>query len=123
MRHGLVGGLTLAACAVLAGATSLLAIGVWIADAPLHILEHVGVHPDPLFPKRFFPAETTVRRLPAGSTATPWTERSAAGSRTAAAAASASGAAWRSTGRACTTPPGPQAARSTCSPPSTTAAA
>ncbi|WSX61414.1 ISAs1 family transposase [Streptomyces sp. NBC_00986] len=65
MRHALVGVLALAACAVLAGATSLSAVGRWITDAPPHVLEHVGVRLDPLFPKRSLPAETTVRRLPA----------------------------------------------------------
>jgi hypothetical protein len=63
VRHALVGVLALAACAVLAGATSLLAVGEWITDAPPHVLEHVGVRFDPLFPKRCLPAETTVRRL------------------------------------------------------------
>ena len=53
----------LAACAVLAGATSLLAVGEWIADTPPHVLERVGVRLDPLFPGRSLPAETTVRRL------------------------------------------------------------
>ncbi|MFF1722858.1 ISAs1 family transposase [Streptomyces sviceus] len=55
--------LALAACAVLAGATSLLAVDEWITDAPPHVLKHVGVRLDPLFPKRSLPAETTVRRL------------------------------------------------------------
>ncbi|GAA1502030.1 ISAs1 family transposase [Kitasatospora kazusensis] len=55
--------LALAACAVLARATSLLAVGEWIADAPPHVLERVGVRLDPLLPKRLLPAETTVRRL------------------------------------------------------------
>ncbi|WP_234042641.1 transposase family protein [Streptomyces marianii] len=32
----------LTACAVLAGATSLLAVGEWIADAPAHVLQQVG---------------------------------------------------------------------------------
>ncbi len=63
VRHALVDVLALAACAVLAGATSLLAVGEWITDAPPHVLEHVGVRLDPLFPKRSLPAETTVRRL------------------------------------------------------------
>jgi len=63
VRHALVGVLALAACAVLAGATSLLAVGEWITDAPSHVLEHVGVRLDPLFPKRSLPAEMTVRRL------------------------------------------------------------
>ncbi|MEU5415765.1 transposase family protein [Streptomyces clavifer] len=33
VRHALVAVLALTACAVLAGATSLLAVGEWIADA------------------------------------------------------------------------------------------
>ncbi|MGW2292077.1 hypothetical protein [Streptomyces phaeochromogenes] len=44
-----MGVLALAACAVLAGATSLLAVGEWITDAPPHVLEHVGVRLGPLF--------------------------------------------------------------------------
>ncbi|MFD9636091.1 ISAs1 family transposase [Streptomyces violascens] len=55
--------LALTACAVLAGATSLLAVSEWIADAPPHILERLGIRLEPLFSKRFLPAETTVRRL------------------------------------------------------------
>ncbi|MGW4984145.1 hypothetical protein [Streptomyces mirabilis] len=45
-----------------AGATSLLAVGEWIADAPGYVLEQVGADPDPLLPRRVLPAETTVRR-------------------------------------------------------------
>ncbi|MDX2908585.1 ISAs1 family transposase [Streptomyces griseiscabiei] len=41
----------------------MLAVGEWIADAPPHILERLGIRLDPLFPKRLLPAETTVRRL------------------------------------------------------------
>ncbi|ULR53875.1 ISAs1 family transposase [Streptomyces deccanensis] len=63
VRHALVAVLALAACAVLAGATSVLAVSEWIADAPPHILEPLGIRLDPLFPKRLLPAETTVRRL------------------------------------------------------------
>ncbi|MEU7602698.1 transposase family protein [Streptomyces sp. NPDC041003] len=63
VRHTLVAVLALTACAVLAGATSLLAVGEWIADAPSCVPESLGVRPDPLFPKRCTPAETTVRRL------------------------------------------------------------
>jgi hypothetical protein len=63
VRHALVAVLALTACAVLAGATSVLAVGEWIADAPPHILERLGIRLDPLFPKRLLPAETTVRRL------------------------------------------------------------
>jgi hypothetical protein len=39
VRHALAVVLTLTACAVLTGATSLLAVGEWIADAPPHVLE------------------------------------------------------------------------------------
>lgn len=63
VRHALVAILALTACAVLAGATSLLAVGEWIADAPAHVLEQVGVRVDPLTPRRCLPAETTARRL------------------------------------------------------------
>lgn len=63
VRHRLAVVLALTACAVLAGATSLLAVSEWIADAPAHVLERVGAHPDPLLPRRVLPAETTVRRL------------------------------------------------------------
>lgn len=58
VRHALVGVLALAACAVLAGATSLLAVGEWIIDPPPHALEHVDVRLGPLFPQRSLPAET-----------------------------------------------------------------
>ncbi|MGW1752464.1 transposase family protein [Streptomyces sp. NPDC002092] len=63
VRHALAFVLALTACAVLAAATSLLAVGEWIADAPPHALECLGVHLDPLMPRRPLPAETTVRRL------------------------------------------------------------
>ncbi|WP_338674548.1 transposase family protein [Streptomyces sp. SCSIO 30461] len=63
VRHRLAVVLALTACAVLAGAPSLLAVGEWIADAPGHVLEQVGADPDPLLPRRVLPAETTVRRL------------------------------------------------------------
>ncbi|MEW2192727.1 ISAs1 family transposase [Streptomyces microflavus] len=65
VRHGLAVVLALAACAVLAGATSLLAVGEWIVDAPPQVLERLGVQPDPVLPRRPVPAEATVRRLPA----------------------------------------------------------
>ncbi|MGW3267073.1 transposase family protein [Streptomyces sp. NPDC001056] len=63
VRHTLAVVLTLTACAVLTGATSLLAVGEWIADAPPHVLERLGVRPDPLLPRRLVPSEATVRRL------------------------------------------------------------
>ncbi|WP_318036815.1 ISAs1 family transposase [Streptomyces caniscabiei] len=63
VRQALVAVLALTACVVLAGATSVLAVSEWIADAPPRILERLGIRLDPLFPKRLLPAETTVRRL------------------------------------------------------------
>ncbi len=63
VRHALAGVLTLTACAVLTGATSLLAVGEWIADAPAQVLERLGIRIDPLLPTRLVPAESTVRRL------------------------------------------------------------
>ncbi|WP_234355890.1 transposase family protein [Kitasatospora aureofaciens] len=48
---------------MLAGASSLPAVGEWIADAPPHVLERLGVRPDPVLPRRLVPAEATVRRL------------------------------------------------------------
>ncbi|MDO0933775.1 ISAs1 family transposase [Streptomyces sp. DG2A-72] len=63
VRHALVVMLALTACAVLAGASSLLAVGEWITDAPPPVLERLGVRPDPLSPKWCLPAEATVRRL------------------------------------------------------------
>ncbi|MFJ9589041.1 ISAs1 family transposase [Streptomyces acidicola] len=55
--------LALTACAVLAGARSLLAVGEWVADAPPALLERLGTAVDPLVPKRSWPAESTIRRL------------------------------------------------------------
>jgi predicted transposase YbfD/YdcC len=63
VRHPLVTVLALTACAVLAGARSLLAVGEWVADAPPELLERLGIRVDPLFPDRSWPAESTIRRL------------------------------------------------------------
>ncbi|HBF85301.1 MAG TPA: ISAs1 family transposase [Streptomyces sp.] len=63
VRHPLVTLLALTACAVLAGARSLLAVGEWVADAPPALLERLGTVVDPLFPERSWPAESTIRRL------------------------------------------------------------
>ncbi|MGP4052587.1 transposase family protein [Streptomyces sp. 2A115] len=63
VRHALAAVLALTACAVLAGATSLLAVGEWIADAPAHVLDRLGVCSDPLQPRWALPLETAVRRL------------------------------------------------------------
>lgn len=48
---------------MLAGATSLLAVGEWIADAPAHVLEQLGVRADPVMLGRQLPSESAVRRL------------------------------------------------------------
>ncbi|MEU3173478.1 transposase family protein [Streptomyces sp. NPDC007000] len=58
--------LALTACAVLAGARSLLAVGGWVAGAPPALLRRLGTVIDPLWPKRSRPAGSTIRRLPAG---------------------------------------------------------
>ncbi|MFE7977111.1 transposase family protein [Streptomyces shenzhenensis] len=63
IRHALAVVLALAARAVPAGATSLLAVGEWIADAPEHLPEQLGACPDPFLPKRPTPPESAVRRL------------------------------------------------------------
>jgi hypothetical protein len=63
VRHPLVTLLALMACAVLAGARSLLAVSEWVADAPRTLLERLGTAVDPLVPKRSWPAESTIRRL------------------------------------------------------------
>ncbi|MET9074552.1 ISAs1 family transposase [Streptomyces sp. NPDC004232] len=63
VRHGPAVVLALTACAVLAGATSLLTAGEWIADTPAHVLGQLGVRPDPVLPARQLPSESAVRRL------------------------------------------------------------
>ncbi|WP_338017747.1 transposase family protein [Streptomyces adustus] len=65
VRHPLAVVLALIACAVLSGASSLLTVGEWIADAPADVLRQLGACPDPLIARRALPGETTVRRLPA----------------------------------------------------------
>ncbi|MFD3823693.1 ISAs1 family transposase [Streptomyces sp. NPDC058625] len=63
VRHPLVTLLALTACAVLAGARSLLVVGEWVADAPPALLERLGTVVDPLSPTRSWPVESTIRRL------------------------------------------------------------
>nr|WP_269857500.1 ISAs1 family transposase [Streptomyces sp. RPT161] len=63
MRHALTVVLALTACAVLSGATSLLAVGEWISGVPPHLLEQLGTRCDPVLPGRCLPTESTVRRL------------------------------------------------------------
>ncbi|MGI5193025.1 transposase family protein [Streptomyces sp. CA-288835] len=62
VRHALVVVLKLTACAVLAGAASLLAVGKWIADAPSAVLEHLGMRDVTLAKDRT--AAQRPRRLP-----------------------------------------------------------
>nr|WP_245796221.1 hypothetical protein [Actinacidiphila alni] len=52
MRHALAVVLTLTACAVPAGSTSLLVVGESIADAPPHVLDRLGVRSVPVLPQR-----------------------------------------------------------------------
>ncbi|MGW1779424.1 transposase family protein [Streptomyces sp. NPDC002143] len=79
-RHPLAFVLSLAACAVLAGAKSLAAIAEWAADAPPHVLARLGGpcrEPDrgPVAP-----AEATVRRILQRIDGDAWTQPSEAGS-------------------------------------------
>ncbi|MFJ8953523.1 transposase family protein, partial [Streptomyces sp. NPDC102381] len=62
VRYPLVTLLGLTACAVLAGAKSLLAVGEWVTEAPAAVLEKLGARVDPVLPERSWPAETTIRR-------------------------------------------------------------
>ncbi|WP_280881854.1 transposase family protein [Streptomyces pseudovenezuelae] len=72
VRHALAVVLALTACAVLAGATSLPAVGEWIADAPAHVLHRLGVGSHPLQPRRTLPLARAVfsgptQRTPTGA--------------------------------------------------------
>ncbi|MDT0386069.1 transposase family protein [Streptomyces sp. DSM 41921] len=64
VRRTLAVVLKLTACPVSAGATSLLAVGERIADAPPHVLEQLASRPGPLVPRRLVHSEAKVRRLP-----------------------------------------------------------
>lgn len=61
--HPLAGVLAICAAAVLTGATSLLAISEWAADASQPVLARLGARRDPLTGRRQAPCETTIRRL------------------------------------------------------------
>ncbi|MFD5191462.1 transposase family protein [Streptomyces sp. NPDC058357] len=50
--HSLVGVLAIRAAAVLTGATSLLAISEWAADAPQQVLARLGARRDPFTGRR-----------------------------------------------------------------------
>jgi hypothetical protein len=66
VRHRLASLLSVAVCAVLAGARSLAAIGEWAADAPAEVLTALGVRVDPLTGAVRPPDESTVRRVLVG---------------------------------------------------------
>ncbi|QNA72002.1 ISAs1 family transposase [Streptomyces sp. So13.3] len=61
--HPLVGVLAICAAAVLTGATSLLAISEWAADAPQLVLARLGARRDPFTGRHQAPCETTIRRV------------------------------------------------------------
>ncbi|WP_327169895.1 hypothetical protein [Streptomyces subrutilus] len=75
--------LALTACAVLAGATSLLAVGEWIADAPAHVSNRSAPTPIRFCPDGLCQPRPRSEDSWPTLTATRWTERSGAGSRTA----------------------------------------
>lgn len=62
VRHELVYLLALTAAAVLAGASSLVAIGEWVADAPTSVLARLGGRIDRLTGHCPVPDEATIRR-------------------------------------------------------------
>ena len=66
VRHRLASLLSVAVCAVLAGARSLSAIGEWATDAPAEVLVALGVRTDPLTGALCPPDESTVRRVLVG---------------------------------------------------------
>jgi hypothetical protein len=115
VRHALAAVLAITACAVLAGATSLLAVGEWIADAPEKLFDRLGVRADPLQPRWSLPSETTVRRLLTRIDADALDRQWPAGSLTAG-RGDPGFALWPWTARACVAPPRPRAGRSTFSP-------
>lgn len=61
--HALAALLTVAVCAVLAGARSFTAIGEWAADAPPEILAACGIRADPWTGVVRAPDEATMRRV------------------------------------------------------------
>jgi len=63
VRHRLTSLLSVAVCAVLAGAKSLTAIGEWAAEAPAEVLVRLGVRTDPLTAAVLPPDESTVRKV------------------------------------------------------------
>src|SRR5664280_2750625 len=74
LRHGLVGILAIAACAVIAGARSFVAIAEWAAAASPAVLAKLGVTGE-------VPCESTSRRTINRIEPTVWTSSSAPGPR------------------------------------------
>jgi len=62
IRHDAASILAVAACAVLSGARSLLAIGEWAADLPQDLLRRLGCRRDPETGAYIPPSEPTIRR-------------------------------------------------------------
>ena len=62
-RHTLGAVLAVAVAAIVAGASSLAAIGEWASDAPCQVLAALGVRRDPLTGAWRPPGEATVRRV------------------------------------------------------------
>jgi DDE_Tnp_1-associated len=56
VRHGLVVVLTVAVCAIAAGARSFVAVAEWVADLPVGVATMLGTH-------RGCPTESTIRRV------------------------------------------------------------
>ena len=73
VRHGLVTLLSIAVCAVAAGARSFVAIAEWAADLPVEVAAAVGIGSTA-------PSESAVRRLVNGWIPIDSTRRSAPGS-------------------------------------------
>ncbi|MEV6592613.1 transposase family protein [Streptomyces acidicola] len=63
VRHSLVVILAVAACAVLAGATSLSAIDEWVQDTSPDVLEALKARAHPVSGARIAPSESTIRRV------------------------------------------------------------
>ncbi|WP_433499793.1 transposase family protein [Sphaerimonospora sp. CA-214678] len=129
VRHSLTSLLGSAVAAALIGATSLAAIGEWIADVPESVLAALGTRYDVLRRRYEVPDESTIRHMLEGLDATAFaaatggwlddlaTARSARGAVPPGRRPAAGGGAWRSMARQCavpgTTPP--RAGRSICS--------
>lgn len=66
VRHSLASVLAIAACATLAGARNLTAIGEWAAEAPQEVLGRLGARYHPVKRRFIAPHDATIRRAVAG---------------------------------------------------------